>query len=116
MGIQQNITEVLRAYKKDTGKTMAEMSEELGIAKSSLQGYMTGSTCSSLSTVEYIARKLNIEMQVLADGSFPLDKIKLLVNLMENYALLAELSMEKRHRYAELLMEIVDLWDHEFPA
>ncbi|MCI9057725.1 MAG: helix-turn-helix transcriptional regulator, partial [Oscillospiraceae bacterium] len=44
MPISENITDFIKRYKRAHHLSVAELSEELGIAKSALAGYLSG-TC-----------------------------------------------------------------------
>ena len=68
MQIEKNIAATLR-YKMDAEKkTKMEFSKELGIPRSTLQGYLKGEKCLRSDSIEEIARSLGISPAQLISG------------------------------------------------
>ena len=56
MQIEKNIAAMLQSKMKETGKTKLEFSKELGIPRSTLQGYLKGDKCLRSDSIEEIAK------------------------------------------------------------
>ena len=110
MSIQNNIAAVMRELKKQSGKSMTEFSEQLEISRSALQEYLAGTGNPSVTTVEHIAEKLNIDPVVLFSASFSTDQLDILLLLLNTVQSLDKLSPEQRTHFAELFLEMVSLW------
>ncbi len=68
MEIEKNIAVILQRALRESGKTKLEFSQELGIPRSSLQGYLDGTTCPRASAIETIAAHLSITPAQLVSG------------------------------------------------
>ena len=68
MEIEKNIAAILQRALHESGKTKLEFSQELGIPRSSLQGYLDGTTCPRASAIETIAARLSISPAQLVAG------------------------------------------------
>lgn len=111
MGIQQNMADVIRLLKQERGKSLMEFAEELEISRSTLQEYLTGRGNPSLEMVEHLARKLSVDPVVLLTGMFEPSQQKILFLLLDTIREIALLPEEKRLRFAELLLEMIRLWE-----
>ena len=60
MQIEKNIAAMLQSKMKETGKTKLEFSKELGIPRSTLQGYLKGDKCLRSDSIEEIAKRLDL--------------------------------------------------------
>ena len=65
MNIQDNIKYNLKAIMKDKRLSLTDFSEELGIARSSLQQYLKGDSNPRADTLQLLADKLNISVESL---------------------------------------------------
>ena len=65
MNIQDNIKYNLKAIMKDKRLSLTDFSEELGIARSSLQQYLKGDSNPRADTLQLLADKLNISVEAL---------------------------------------------------
>ena len=90
---------------------MTEFSEELEISRSALQEYLSGSGNPNLTTIEHIAKKLSVSPYFLLLGDFNEEQLGAFMKMIEILSLLSDLPPEKRKRFAELLLEIISLWD-----
>ena len=111
MEIQKNMAAVMLAMKEKQGKSLTELSEELEISRSALQEYLAGNGNPTLSTVEHLAEKLGIPPVALVSGTVPADRLSVLVTLLDGLNLLSGLSVTQRRRFAELLDEMLALWE-----
>lgn len=82
MQIEKNIAATLRHRMEEEKKSKLEFSKELGIPRSTFQGYLKGENCLRSDSIEEIARGLNISPAQLISGpedagaeSFPLETL-----------------------------------------
>lgn len=68
MQIEKNIAAMLQSKMKETGKTKLEFSKELGIPRSTLQGYLKGDKCLRSDSIEEIAKRLDLSPAQLISG------------------------------------------------
>ena len=68
MQIEKNIAAMLQSKMKETGKTKLEFSKELGIPRSTLQGYLKGDKCLRSDSIEEIAKRLDLPPAQLISG------------------------------------------------
>lgn len=69
MQIKENIAAVLKGKMEKLGKSTMEFSQELGIPRSTLQGYLNGTSSPRTDSLEELAEKLGIPPAVLISGS-----------------------------------------------
>ena len=113
VGMQQNMSNVIRTLKELNKKSMSEFAEELEISRSTLQEYLSGTGNPRLSTVEHLAKKLQINPIFLVSGLYENQQLEVILLLLNAIEPVAMLSKEKKERMAELIMEIVSLWEDE---
>ena len=109
--IQQNMANVIRAVKEVNAKSLSEMSAELEISRSTLQDYLSGKGNPSAETIEHLAEKLGVDVSVLVSGVFSECQLRIVLRLLDTFGLLFKLSPECRVRFAQLLLEMVQLWN-----
>ena len=68
MQIEKNIAATLQRKMKAAGKTKLEFSKELGIPRSTLQGYLKGEKCLRSDSIEELAKSLHISSAQLIAG------------------------------------------------
>ena len=105
MGIQENIAEMLRAIKANSGKTTEGWSEELGIASSTLQEYLKGDGNPTV--------KMDISPIALMAGDLDSERYQTVLLMLDSTRAVSVLSQPKRVRFAELFLELVLLWENE---
>lgn len=111
MGMQQNMADTMRFIMEQSDKSLTEFSEELEISRSTLQEYLKARGNPTIAMVEHLAEKLEIDPAILLTGLISLDQrgvILLLLNMVQG---LSELPEPKKFRFAELLGEMVQLWN-----
>lgn len=113
MGIQQNMADTLRARKQLSGKSIEEWARELGIAQSTLQDYLKGIGNPTIKTVEYLAERLNVDPLALLSGNMEPEKYQTAQMLLNTVQLTSILPHQKRVRFAELFLELAELWEDE---
>lgn len=111
MEIQKNMAAVMRALKRESGKSTVDFAEELEISKSTLQDYLSGRGNPCVETIEHLAKKLHVDVSFLISGAFSEDQLEVLLKLLDTLCLLSELPRPKRRQFARLLQEMVALWD-----
>ena len=68
MKIQKNIAATLKAAMAEKDLTLVEFAEEIGIARTSLQGYLKEESNPRADTIELLSERLNISPSVLISG------------------------------------------------
>lgn len=111
VGIQENIAAVIKAIKETRHQSLAEFSDDLEISRSALQEYMAGTGNPRITTVEHLAEKLGIDPIVLVSATFNPTQLKILLLLLDTTQAVSDLSEPKRQRFAQLLLEILSLWE-----
>lgn len=109
--IQQNMANVIRAVKEVNAKSLSEFSEELEISRSTLQSYLSGKGNPSADTMERLAEKLGLDVTFLVSGAFAGSQLRVLLRLLDTLGLVFHLSPVCRLRFAQLLLEMVQLWN-----
>jgi len=69
MQIEKNTAATLQSKMREAGKTKLEFSRELGIPRSTLQGYLKGDKCLRSDSIEELAKSLNISSAQLISGA-----------------------------------------------
>ena len=68
MKIEKNISATLKKEMERRGRTLMEFSSELGIPRSTLQGYLKGTSHPRVDSLEELAKKLGISPAKLVSG------------------------------------------------
>ena len=113
MGIQQNMADIMRMIKQQRGKSVMELSEELEISASTLQDYLKGEGNPTVKMVERLAEKLEIDPIALVSGRVDPEKRQIILLLLDTIQEVSELPQLKRVRFAELFLELVQLWEED---
>ena len=111
MDISQNMSKLIRTYKEVQGKSYAECAEELGIAVSTVKAYAAGKGRPSAYMIEHIAEKMGVDPAIFIAGDFSSSQFTVLVKLMELIGLLEKVPPDQRHKFAELLWQMVSILD-----
>lgn len=112
MKIQQNIKHNLRLAMSQRNLSLTEFADELGIARSSLQCYLEGTSNPRADTIQLIAQKLDIPLHALI-ADFSYEHLNLNHNdsilLKELYDILKDVSQSsyKLHLSCEALCELL---------
>ena len=100
MPISENITDFIKRYKRAHHLSVAELSEELGIAKSALAGYLSGTCNPRTDTLELLAEKRGVSVAEII-SAHPRD--------WERAArLFSSLPPERRDRAIHLFLDLID--------
>ena len=111
MSIQDNMADMLRAKRKLSGQSIEEWAEELGIAQSTLQEYMKGNGNPTVKMVEHLADKLGIDPIALMSGNMEPEQRQTVLLLLDTIQAVSVLPKSKRLRFAELFLELTQLWE-----
>ena len=69
MGIRENMGEYLKCYMERENKTLEELSEQLQVARLSLQKYIKGEGNPSVETIEHIAKRTGTDVfEIIGSG------------------------------------------------
>lgn len=113
MGIQQNMADMMHIIKEKKGVSLAEFSKELEISCSTLQEYLSAQGNPTIQMVEHIAHKLELDPIALMAGLFEPNQTKILLSLLDSIQGLSLLPQQKKQKFAELLQQIIQLWDDD---
>lgn len=108
MSIKENIAALLRWYKEVNNLSMNEFAEELGIAVSSLQSYLNGTSNPRAETLELLADKLHVSLTEMVSGAAP--EWKRAETVVRAASELSRLTPEKRQEGIRLFLELVKLF------
>ncbi len=111
MGIRQNFTNAIRIYKEQHNLSLCEFSGALEVSRSTIQEYLDGRGNPSLSMIELIAEKMDMDPRVLISGEFEPGQLGLLLYLLRSFKTVDTLTPEKQRQLGILFIEIVSLLD-----
>lgn len=105
MKIQKNIAATLKNAMAERDLTLVEFAEEIGIARTSLQGYLKEKSNPRADTIELLSERLNISPSMLISG--PDAELPVPEDVSENeiHPLLVPLLQQ----YRSVLVEIIRL-------
>lgn len=102
----------LKAYQRARRKTLAEFSEELGVAKSTIQSVMVdGNT--TLDTLVRVANALQVSLDELVFGELPVKRMNYIQCFLKDIGWFVKLSPEKQERFCYLLGELLKLCEYD---
>ena len=102
MEISKNMADVLLKIKEERDLSLTEFAEQLGISRSALQEYTSGTGVPRLSTVVILAQKLGMEPADLLAGTILQETVK---QLLAEYAQQSTTVLEGLHTLLALLAE-----------
>lgn len=111
MEISENLRIMLQTYKDLNHLSLNELSEELGLSRSTVQDILTGKSNVRADTMEIICRKLGISPALIASECFEPKQVQIVLLLFNSVQLFAALPQENRLRLAELFSEAVHLME-----
>lgn len=108
MSVRENVAAMIQWYRVEHGLSLAELAEELGIARSSLQCYLKGKYDLRVDTIELLADRMNCSFMEMISGPVPeWERAAAIVRAARE---LGDLSEEERERGALLFLELIDLF------
>lgn len=111
MQLQKNLAISLGQIRAQKNKSVSDFSDQLGIARSSLQLLLQGRGNPRLDTVEYIAERLLVNPEVLLCGRNAQEQVQALEYLLRTINPVGGLPEERHRQLAILLWELLSLWD-----
>lgn len=111
MPINKNIAAFLRRYREEHHLSIAELSAELGIAKSATAAYLSGDSNPRADTVEMIAEKCGVPAAEIISAQSPeWERAEIVARAAR---ICSGLPPERRKRAVSLFLALVDiLEDH----
>lgn len=100
----------MRTIMEKQNKSLSEFAEELEISRTALYDYLRAKGNPSAATIEHISEKLRVHPASLITGLPDGEGLEVILRLLELVESIAELPRDKRLRFAELLLEMVQLW------
>lgn len=91
----------IKELRKEAGLTQEKLAELIEIETTSLSGIESGRHFPSLSTVEKIAKSLNVEMKALFDFDHLLPVEQMKVNIIQNIDKLSDKKISFIYRFFE---------------
>lgn len=113
MGMRENMSEVMRMLKRYNKKSVEEISTDLDISSSTLQEYLSGKGNPTVSMIEHIAEKLGVDPIALVSGKIEAEQSQIVFLLLDTIQAVADLPQPRRLKFAELFLELVNLWEDE---
>lgn len=107
MSMIENMAQTMRLYMEQRNKSTAAFSDELEIARSTLRQYIEGTGNPSLSTVEHIAQKLDVDPVMLICGNWEPQGTSTAVRVLQTTMAVAELSAEDRQCLFDCFEKVV---------
>ena len=111
MGMLENMAEMIRMLKQYSGKSVGEFSADLDISPSTLQEYLSGKGNPTISMIEHLAEKLGVDPLALVSGKIEPELLQIVFLLLDTIQAVAGLPQPRRLKFAELFLEIVQLWE-----
>jgi transcriptional regulator with XRE-family HTH domain len=106
MPINENIANFIKRYKEERQLSVAELSEELGIAKSAAANYLNGDCNPRADTIELLAKKCGVSATEIISARPPEWKR---AEMVERAArLFSSLPPERRDRAIHLFLDLID--------
>ena len=114
MRLKENLARFLRAFMEKNRISAAKLQVILDISHNSLYAYLNGTGNPTISTIEYIAEKLNVMPAAIMLGVYDPDCKELSRLLLTTVQGVSELTQEGQQRFALLFIrEIMELWTRE---
>ena len=83
MTLQDNFSNSVKIAYKNSNKTLAEFSNEIGISRTTLQDILKGNSSSRLDTVEVVADGLNTDPLALLSNPYGENELAFLLSLFQ---------------------------------
>ncbi len=111
----QNLANFLKTIQLGSGKSQEELAQQLDISRAALSKLLQGMGNPRLDTVERMAKNLEIDPALLLCNPQDENGLKSLPSLLTVLHTIAQLPTQKRHRLADLLQELSQLWSERLP-
>ena len=107
MVLQKNLSAAMKVIRAARKQSITEFSEDLGIARSSLQDILNGTGNPRMDTVEYIADQLNVSPMALLSGSFQDEQLQTALLLVQTIDAVSKLSEDQLLEFGELFQKMI---------
>ena len=107
--LKENLRQNVKAIRKYQKKSLEEFSEEIGIARSTLQDVESGHSNPRLDTLEVIAMNLDIPLQQLLAPAAAMKRQRIEYGLLEQLDLFLQFTTEQRKEFAGLFFKMIDM-------
>ncbi len=111
--LQKNLSAAMKVIRASRNQSITEFSEDLGIARSSLQDILNGTGNPRMDTVEYIASQLQVSPITLLSGSFEDEQLQTALLLIQTIDAVSKLTDSQRLEFAELFQKMILLLNSE---
>ena len=107
-----HLSENLRAYQNAKNQTLAEFSQELGVARSTVQSIMVdGNT--TVDTLVLMANALQVTLDDLVFGGSPIKNTRDVQHFLRNVGWFTRLPGEKQEKFRYHLHELLKLLEYD---
>lgn len=107
-----HLSENLKAYQSAKKKSLAEFSQELGVARSTVQSVMTdGNT--TVDTLVRMANALHVSLDDLVFGQLPIKELDDVQLFLRNIGWFTKLSIEQQKKFRYHLHELLKLLEYD---
>lgn len=114
MDLRKNIATFFQRFAKQRGLSMAKLQSKADISRNMLHSYVHGKGNPRLSTLEYLARNLEVDPICILLGISDPDGKKVSVLLLNTVRGMLELTPEEQRQFLrQFAREMVRLWDME---
>lgn len=107
MVLQKNLSAAMRVIRASRNQSITEFSEDLGIARSSLQDILNGTGNPRMDTVEYIAQQLQVNPLTLLSGTFEDEQLQTVLLLVHTIDAVSRLPEDQRLEFAQLFQKMI---------
>lgn len=107
MPINENISDFLKRYKSEHHMSIAEMSEELGIARSAVENYLNGSGNPRADTLDLLAKKFGVSAaEIISAHSQGWEQAEIVERVAR---LFSDLPIRRREQAVKLFLALIDV-------
>ena len=108
MQVKENVANMIRQYKIEHKLSLYGLSEELGMAPSSVQSYLNKEVNPRLDTLVQLAKKMDTSLMELISGPTPeWERTAAIVRAAREFS---GMSPEQREKGIQLFLSLVDLF------
>lgn len=108
MGVHENMALAVRRAMRERGKSLLELSEEIGVSKTTLQNCLRGKFNPRLDTVEVLIEKLELPPSELFDG--PPEGLVGAESVLRAAEALSGLPQDRQEEGVRLLVALIELF------
>ncbi|NBI68936.1 XRE family transcriptional regulator [Pseudoflavonifractor sp. 60] len=113
MGMLENMAEMMQAKKEREKDSVERFSEKLEISPSTLQDYLKARGNPTVKMIERLAKKMDVDPVALVSGTAEPEQYQTLLLMLDTIEEVSSLTQPKRVKFAELFLELVQLWEEE---